>query len=321
LYVRTRLAAALLCSLSIATVAALAASSASAQLRIGIGDESASLFSNQWFNALGVSQTRLITPYNVALASPSADDEWMTAAYLDKQQIVVAFNPASSSRCPGSPCVAPSAPQYTKAFAAFHKRYPFVKMFQPWNEINSLTQPTHSNPALVVTYYKIVKRLCSACTVTGGDIEDLVKGPGVPAAIDEVNYSKALLAAYKRAHVATPQVWGLHNYVDVNYTRSTGTRNALATLPGQLWLSETGGIAKFVLSSGKVRLKYDLNRQASATKWMMQLALSNRRITRIFEYDMFYAPANRFDSSLLGPDGSPRKAYYVLQAHYLKYFT
>jgi len=316
--VRGRLAAALLCSVSIAMIAS---ASASAQLQVGIGDEGASLFANPYFQQLGVKRTRLITPYNVAVVSPTADDAWLIGAAIAHQQILVAFNPAAGSKCPGSPCNAPSASQFKTAFLAFHKRYPFVKAFQPWNEINSLTQPTHARPDLVVAYYAIVKKYCgSGCTVTGGDIEDLVKGPGVPSSIDEVNYSKALLKAYKKAHVPTPQIWGLHNYVDVNYHKSSGTKNALATLPGQIWLTETGGLAEFTLSSGKVRLPFSLSRQANATTWMMKLALSNKRIARVYEYDFFYAPMNRFDSSLLADGGAPRAAYYVLLHHYAKYF-
>ena len=242
----------------------------------------------------------------------------MTGAVLDGEEVVVAFNPAAGSNCPGKPCVLPSPSQFTRAFKAFHKDFPSVRIFQPWNEINSLTQPTQAHPSAVVTYYEIVKKYCPGCTVTGGDLEDLT----TPHASDLPVYAAALLNAYKKAHVPTPQLWGLHNYVDVNYHTSTGTQSALRALPGQIWLTETGGIAQFILSSGKTRLKYDLGRQATATKWMMSLALSNKRITRIYIYDMLYngAAGQRFDSSLLGSGGAPRKAYYVLTAHYLSYF-
>jgi hypothetical protein len=320
LNLRTRLSGALVCVVAISLVTA---GCASASLLMGVGDESSSTFLNPWFKGLGVKRTRLIAPYNVALASPGALTGWMTGAAFDHEQVVVAFNPAAGSRCPGQPCKAPTASQYTKAFKAFHKAYPSVTIFQPWNEVNSLTQPTSAHPEAVVAYYAIAKKSCPGCTVLGADLEDLKKGPGVPARIDMVNYAKALLKAYRKAHVATPKIWGLHNYVDVNYFTSSGTKAALNTLPGQLWLTETGGIAKFVLSSGKVRLKFDENRQANATTWMMKLALSNKRIARIYIYDMLFngSATQRFDSSLLGSTGQPRKAYYVLLNHYQKYFS
>ena len=312
--IRTRLSAALLCALALSL---FAGSSASAQLLMGIGDENVSMFTNPFFTSLGVKRTRLITPYNVALGNPTTVDHWMIGAYFDNEQVVVAFNPAAGSHCPGQPCVLPTTAQYTKAFRAFHARYPTVKIFQPWNEVNSLTQPTQAHPDAVVSFYSIVKKNCPGCTVLGADLEDLTK----PHQSDEVVYATQLLAAFKRAHVATPRLWGLHNYVDVNYHTSTGTKNALKVLPGQIWLTETGGIAQFILSSGKVRLKYDLTRQANSTKWMMSLALSNKRIARIYIYDFLYDVApQRFDSSLLGQGQTPRTAYYVLTAHYKQYF-
>jgi hypothetical protein len=315
--VRTRICAALLCVL---VAGAIGATAASAKLVAGIGDESPLTFKNASFHGLGVKRTRLITPYNSALSGATAPDAWMSAARGAHQEIVVAFNPAGNSRCPGRPCTVVSSSQYTKAFKAFHKRYPFVHIFQPWNEVNSLTQPTALHPRAVVIYYTIVKRYCPSCTVLGADLEDLTKGPGVPASIDMVNYAKTLLGDFRAARVRTPLLWGLHNYVDVNYFHSSGTTAALKVLPGQLWLTETGGIAQFTLSSGKVRLKYDLVRQAKATNWMMQLALSDKRVARVYIYDLFYAAGNRFDSSLLGPGMVPRTAYYSLSVHWKKYF-
>jgi hypothetical protein len=318
--IRTRLFAALTCALSMGLIAC---GGASARLLMGVGDESPAVFSNPYFKALGVKRTRLITPYDIALSNPSADTPWMTAAALAGEEIVVAFNPASGSHCPGSPCKLPSSSQYTKAFKAFHKAYPFVKIFQPWNEVNSITQPTARHPEAVVLYYSIVKKYCHGCTVLGADIEDLKPGAGVVPGGDEVTYAKTLLRAYRAAHVPTPKLWGLHNYVDVNYFTTTGTTAALRTLPGQIWLTETGGIYKFVLSSGKVRLKPSGSRMSKATKWMMKLAQSNRRIARIYIYDMLYnnAATQRFDSSLLGAGGVPRTAYYALLAHYKSYFN
>ena len=41
------------------------------------------------------------------------------------------------------------------------------------------------------------------------------------------------------------RVWGLHNYKDVNRTQSKGLTNVLKTVPGEVWLTETGGITTF----------------------------------------------------------------------------
>jgi hypothetical protein len=306
--------------LAVFVLVVLAAPVASAQLLLGIGDESPAIFANTAFLNLGVNRVRLIVPYNVAVSSKTAGatDAWMAGAYFDHEQVAVAFNPASGSGCPGQPCVLPSSSQFTKAFLAFRKRYPAVKIYQPWNEVNSLTQPTQAHPQAVVSFYGIVKKNCRGCTVLGADLEDLT----TPHQSNLVVYAKQLLADFKKAHIATPQIWGLHNYVDTNYFTDSGTAAALKTLPGQIWLTETGGIAQFILSSGTVRLQYDLNRQAKATRWLIHLATTSRRITRAYIYDFLYAnvQGERFDSSLMGPGQVPRQSYYVLTAHYANYF-
>ncbi|HWF34838.1 MAG TPA: hypothetical protein VG295_05690, partial [Solirubrobacteraceae bacterium] len=210
---------------------------------------------------------------------------------------------------------------YKTAFLAFHKRYPYVKIFQPWNEVNSTTQPTWTKPQAVVTYYAIVKKYCKGCTVLGADIEDLV----TPHKASFPVYIKTLLADFKKAKVPVPQVWGIHNYEDVNYFRSTNTIQMLKLLPGQIWLTETGGIAFFETSALNVLLPYDLTRQKKATNWMMKLALRYpKRIPRLYIYNFLNGgapgPTNRFDSALLGPDGLPRLAWWALFEHDKKYF-
>ena len=41
------------------------------------------------------------------------------------------------------------------------------------------------------------------------------------------------------------RIWGLHNYKDVNRHQSKGLTNVLKTVPGEVWLTETGGITTF----------------------------------------------------------------------------
>jgi hypothetical protein len=305
----------------VAIAFAAMSASASARLIAGISDENAPIFTNQYFKALGVKSVRYITNYDAASRHPQQTDAWMAAARAAGEQIMVAFNPGYGNHCPSSPCLLPSASQYTKAFIAFHRRYPYVKIFQPWNEVNSTTQPTWTKPQAVVTYYSIVKKYCKGCTVLGADIEDLV----TPRKASFPVYIKTLLAAFKTAHVATPQVWGIHNYEDVNYFHSTNTVQMMTLLPGQIWLTETGGIAFFETSALQVKLPYDVKRQARATDWMMTLALRYpKRIARLYIYNFLNGGApgasNRFDSALLGPDGLPRLAWYALDAHDKRYF-
>jgi hypothetical protein len=308
----------------IAVLVAFAAlsTSASARLVAGIADENGAVFTNSYFQVLGAKQARYITNYDAALKNPGPTNAWMAAARAAGERIMVAFNPGYGTHCPSSPCTLPSAGQYTKAFKAFHKSYPYVKIFQPWNEVNSTTQPTWTKPQNVVTYYSIVKKYCHGCTVLGADIEDLT----TPHKANYVVYIKTLLADFKKAHVAVPQVWGIHNYVDVNYFHSTNTAQMLKLLPGQIWLTETGGLAFFETSSLQVRLPYSADRQNKATHWMMTLALRYpKRIARLYIYNFLNGgppgPSNRFDSALLDSSGTPRLAWYALVAHYKSYFS
>ena len=88
----------------------------------------------------------------------------------------------------------------------------------------------------------------------------------------------------------------------------------LSMVPGQVWLTETGGIVKFG------RLKLQPSRAAKRTKWMFKLA--NRydsrqrglrsKITQLYVYRWFgEARGARFDAGLVSANGSPRKAYNV----------
>jgi hypothetical protein len=309
--------------LAVVIACAALSASASARLLAGISDENASIFTDHYFTTLGVKTARYITNYNAALVHPAQTDAWMAAARAAGEQIMVAFNPGYGNQCPNRPCSLPTAAQYTKAFLAFRKRYPYVKIYQPWNEVNSTTQPTWTNPGAVVTYYSIVKRNCGGCTVLGADIEDLV----TPHKADYVVYIKALLAAFAKAHVAVPKIWGVHNYEDVNYFHSTDTAEMLKLLPGQIWLTETGGIAFFETGGQKVLLHYNLKRQDQATNWMFKLALRYpKRIARLYIYSFLDSPLpdgpdNRFDSALLNSDGTPRLAWYALDEHWRGYFT
>ena len=302
--------------------AAMAASSASATLLAGISDENGAMFTNPYFLALGVKTSRYITNYDAALKDPTQTTAWIHAAQAAGEQVVIAFNPGYGNNCPDQPCSLPSASQYTKAFKAFHALYPSVRIYQPWNEVNSTTQPTWTKPQAVVTYYSIVKKYCKGCTVLGADIEDLV----TPHQADYVVYIKKLLADFKKAHVATPQVWGIHNYEDVNYFHSTNTAAMLKLLPGKIWLTETGGLNFFETGGLQVLLPANLARQDKATNWMMKLALRYpKRIARLYIYNFFNGGPpgsnNRFDSSLLDGTGAPRQAYDVLYYDYKKYFS
>jgi len=83
----------------------------------------------------------------------------------------------------------------------------------------------------------------------------------------------------------------------------------LRTVRGKLWLTETGGIVRFSHT-----LPYNERRAAKATRYMFRLAKSSSRIKRLYIYSWWGEPRGaRFDSGLVGPNGSPRPAYFVVK--------
>jgi hypothetical protein len=234
-------------------------------------------------------------------------------------EVVVAFNPPQQMRCPNigraRGCKPVSAALYRRAFRAFRARYPQVRIYQPWNEVNNLTQPTARYPDAVVTYYKIAKANCRGCIVLGADIQDL---PNM------ASYSAAVLRAFRAQHVPTPRVWGLHNYTDTNrFVRDSNSsmRRAARILPGKIWLTETAGLFRFQPQNARQSFRPDLARQKRAMAAIFKQANHYRRkIDRIYLYQWFASPpSNRWDSAVLDAHGLPRPVYDILLANRTKF--
>jgi hypothetical protein len=307
--------------LVIAALALALVPASSGAFVIGVGDHNPALFSNPQFTALHPKRVRYILPYDSALKPKQRrdTDAWMRAARSARKEIVVAFNPPLSMKCPNlngkKGCRPVSRAAFTKGFKAFRKRYPYVKIIQPWNEVNNLTQPTVYRPDAVVTYYDVVRRNCRGCTILGADIQDL---PNM------VPYTRALLENFRKRHVRTPRLWGFHNYTDINRfvsDRNSSMRKLLRLVPGKLWLTETGGLYRFAPQNARQTFRPDLKRQKRAMDALFKQAVRYRsRIDRVYVYHWFGAPrTNRWDSGVLDAAGKPRPAYSVL-ARYKRYF-
>jgi len=151
---------------------------------------------------------------------------------------------AAGTRCPDLPCSAPSRAAYGAAVRRFVARFPQVRTYTTWNEANHVSQPTASRPELVAGYYGQLRAACPGCTVVAGDVLD----------------SGAFVRWIERFRAATtpsPRLWGLHNYSDVTYGRTSGTDAMLAAVPGRLWIEETGGIVTLRDAAGRVTLATD----------------------------------------------------------------
>jgi hypothetical protein len=284
---------------------------------VGIGDQKPETFSDPLFKSLNVKRTRLITAWNSIDKSPDRLDAWVTAARAAKLEIVVAFQLESGNACPASPCVLPSVSAYTKAFKKFRKKYPTIKIFQPWNESNSPTQPTGKNPKRAAQYYNAMRKACKTCKVTGADILDL--GVNASSKKSRTNATKRLakwVGTFKRTAKGKPKLWGIHNYGDTNRRSTTGTKIMLSLLPGEIWVTETGGVYSFTTQSGAQPLgPPSESRQKKATEQMFKIAkVFSRRIKRLYIYQWSTNfIGDRFDAGLLRPDGTPRPAFDVVK--------
>jgi hypothetical protein len=296
-------------------VLALLLPAASSAYVVGIADQNPAFLNDPSLQALTPQRTRLIAPYDGVFKNRAGLDQWLLTARATGMEVVVAFNPPTSMKCPNlngaRGCKLATSASYRSAFRTFHKRYPWVHIFQPWNEVNNLTQPTVHNPKALVTYYKIVRQECRSCTVLGADIQDL---PNM------VSYTKQVLAAFRAAKVPTPKLWGVHNYTDTNRfvpDASSSMRKLVKLLPGKLWITETGGLYRFQPQNSRQTFRPDLQRQARAMKAIFTQANHYRsKIDRIYLYQWFASdPSNRWDSGVLDTQGLPRPVYDVLQQH------
>ena len=268
--------------------------SSEGRLSVGIGDQNAAMFSNPLFRALHVRRARLVAGWDSAEvpAERKIVTAWLDGARAAGVEPLVAFNHSRER-----PTALPSVAEYTRAVRAFHERWPQVRTFSSWNEINHRSQPTADNPARAAAYYVALRGVCPGCTVTAADVLDQA---------GMVGYLRRFLAALPGP---APRLWGLHNYSDTNRFRDRGTRRLLRAVPGEVWMTETGGLYSFGRG-----FPPDAQRQARATRYAFHLAGSSRRITRFYLYNWTGAPPGaRFDAGLIGPDGRARPAYRVVK--------
>jgi hypothetical protein len=282
---------------------------------VGVADQSPALFNDPFLLQLAPARTRYITPYDSVFKDRTTVDTWLNAARDADMEVVVAFNPPAGMKCPNigraKGCQPVSSARYRAAFTAFHKRYPWVTIIQPWNEVNNLTQPTSQHPEAVVTYYQIARSVCPRCTLVGADLQDL---PNMGA------YAQKVIAIFKQRRLAVPKLWGLHNYTDTNRfvaDRNSSMRKAAKLLPGKIWLTETAGLFRFQPQNARQSFRPDLQRQKRAMQAIFAQAQRYRaKVDRVYLYQWF-APAasNRWDSAVLDVHGLPRPVYDVLQQH------
>jgi hypothetical protein len=292
----------LLCLIASLAVTALAAPASSSAAIVGIGDQKPETFTVPLFQQLRVKRTRYITPWNSIFTEPERLDAWIKAARAARTEPLIAFEKARTQKCPSRSCRPPSVRSYTRAFKAFRRKYPTIRLIQPWNEVNSPTQPTGRSPRRAAELYNAVRANCRGCTIPAADIQDL-----------SVRTMTAYLRTFRRYARGNPKLWGLHNYSDTNRNGFERTQAMLRLVPGRVWLTETGGLFSF--RNPRSTLRPSESRQARAVTHMYRIARRYRsRIQRIYIYQ--WSPNNTtdvFDAGVVNADNTPRQAYGVVR--------
>ncbi|QEC47725.1 hypothetical protein FSW04_09155 [Baekduia soli] len=172
--------------------------------------------------------------------------------------------------------------------------------FATWNEANHCGEPTCHRAPLVAAYYRALRRECPSCTILAAEVLDM---PNMASWVDR--FQKAL------GH--RPRLWGLHNYLDANRMRTSGTRALLRRTVGRVWFTETGGIVRR-RNRSTVDFPESPAHAAAATRWVFQrLVPLSRRITRVYLYQWNAAAHDTWDSGLIDPRGRARPALGVVR--------
>jgi polysaccharide biosynthesis protein PslG len=284
--------------LLVVLLAALSAASSAQALTIGIADQKPDMFSDPRFLAGDLQYARRAVAWD-ALTSPTQTaqiDAWMTGARAAHVNPLLSFTHSSTNRRQ-----LPTPERLLYEFRRFRARYPWVTDYATWNEANHCGEPTCHRPELVAAYWRKLRRACPTCRILAAEVLDM---PNMTSWVK----------AFRRKAKVEPRYWGIHNYIDANRLRTTGTRRLLKAVKGQVWFTETGGIVSRT-NRRKVTFPESAEHAAKATRFLFDdLIPLSRRITRVYLYHWNSEPGPKtWDSALIGPTGKPRPAYRVLQ--------
>ncbi len=224
---------------------AVPASASAVNIRVGIGDQSPSMFANSDYKALKLKLSRYFIEWN-AISDPAElakADAFVATARQSGVKVLMHISTADikGAAAPKLPSVA----AYRTSVGALIKRYkPFgVTDWGAWNEANHKTQPTSKSPKRAAQFYGVMRRLCKGCTVVALDV------------LDQRGVESYIARFFKAAgsNAARVRIVGIHNYSEVNRklkkgtNKYPGTRRIIAAVlklnkKAKFWYTETGGL-------------------------------------------------------------------------------
>ncbi len=283
----------------LAVVALLVLAAPAHALTVGIADNKADMFADPRFGLWGVGHARVTVAWDALSSGWQTEelDTWMNAARVANVAPLVSFGHSRTDRRR-----LPTPERFLYEFRRFRARYPWVNEYATWNEANHCGEPTCHRPALVAAYYRGMRRECPTCRILAAEVLDM------PNMVSWVR-------AFRRHAHEEPRYWGLHNYIDANRRRTTGTRRMLRAVKGQVWFTETGGIVAR-RNRHKVTFPESAKHAATATRFLFhRLVPISRRVTRVYIYHWNTdAPGTTWDSGLINRHGKSRPALNVVRS-------
>jgi hypothetical protein len=294
----------LICAALAATALLLLPAAASAApARIGIGEQSPAIFSDPSWKRLNSPDVRYIVAWD-ALRVPwqkAEVDTYLAAARDAGARVLLGFSRSRSPKLSRRKYL-PSPTRLRREFLAFRKHYPWVHTYLTWNEANHRGQPTWNHPSVVGRYYDMLRRNCKSCTIVGPSVLDTL---AMPAWVKAVEHS-----AKHRI-----RIWALHNYIDANRFRTSGTRSLLKATKANIWFTETGGLVRRDNGS-RIEFAGSKKHAVQATRQVEKLARLSRRVKRVYFYHWIAPPPDStWDSALTDPRGHPRPSYKVVKTY------
>jgi hypothetical protein len=270
------------------------------RISVGVADQKDDMFDDDRFLGLGVRYARRSVSWDVTRDTrlTAEFDTWLRKARAAAVEPLITF--ARSNR-PGRRRIQPTAAQYEREVRAFKAKWPWVRSFSTWNEVNLPGEGPANDPRLVASYYRILKRVFPSAKVLAADLLDL---PNM------VSWVKR----FKREARVEPKYWGLHDYVTANRFQVDRTKKLLQTTRGEVWLTEVGGLVAR-RNRSLIRLPQGKPHAAQVTRFIFdRLARVDRRITRVYAYH-WDAETNRdtWDSAFIGPDDKARPSLAVFE--------
>jgi len=283
-------------------IAAFSGAAPARAVQVGIADENVQVFSDQRFLDARFPVVRHSIPWNV-LTHPDQTaelDRYLEAARFAKVRPLLTFNQTRGDDSRALPTPA----MIGRQFRALRKRYPWVTEYAAWNEANYRPQRTANRPGLVVSYYRTMQRACPSCTILAAEVLD---GRNMAAWVKTFER----LARPTQGRRPRP-IWGLHNYIDANRFRTSGTRALLKATKGSIWITESGGIVRRT-SPTKTPLPEGPSHAKRATAWLFdKLVPLSSRIRRVYVYQWNAPPNASWDSALIDGAGGSRPALKVV---------